>query len=81
VNIARQKTPFVWFLDRKDDNTWKYGHAADGMGVFQEPDGSWHANVAIPEYNDITGLGPYSTAHEAMIEAEIWYLRLKVKSA
>lgn len=79
MNIARQKTPFVWVLDRSDDNTWKWGSPTDGMGVFREPDGQWHANIVIPEYNDITGLGPYATAHDAMNEAEIMYLRLKAR--
>lgn len=80
MNVPRQSSPFVWHLDRRD-STWKYGTDKDGMGVFQEPDGSWHANVVTPDYNDITGLGPFNTVQEAIDEAEIWYLRLKERPA
>lgn len=79
MKLRPEKMPFVWHEDTRD-NVWKYGSENDGMGVFVEPDGTWHGNIVVPGVLDILGVGPYDTIIEAMRESEIMYLRLTALS-
>lgn len=78
MKMSSERTPFVWYQDKRD-SVWKYGTGRDGMAVEQHPDSKWHGNVVVPGSIDMLGVGPYDTVIEAMRESEIMYLRLKAQ--
>ncbi len=75
MKLRPEKMPFVWHEDKRD-NVWKYGAENHGMGVFREPDGTWHGNIVVEGISDILGVGPYGTMIAAMRESELMFLRL-----
>ena len=52
----------------EESETWFYGDQKKGMGIYQDDNGFFYANVAHPNIYLVIGLGTYPTLEFAMKE-------------